>query len=144
MKLKAKQYAALALVVLTSSVGANQTVRITPPQDVRNVICEATYGLKFPTAKDVAAVAWVESRFNPKAKNGISKGLMQVNNGSYNLDVNVWKGVSMLAQLNSTLGNHKASFLAYNVGLAGYKSGRGREGYYRKVMEARNKVDITC
>lgn len=144
MKLKVKQYAALALVVLTSSVGANQTVRITPPQEVRNVICEATYGLKFPTAKDVAAVAWVESKFNPKAKNGISKGLMQVNNGSYDLDVNVWKGVSMLAQLNSVLGNHKASFLAYNVGLGGYKAGRGREEYYRKVMDARSKVDITC
>ena len=141
---KRKNLAAVALVVLTSSVGANQSVRITPPQDVRNVICEATYGLKFPTAKDVAAVAWVESKFNPKAKNGISKGIMQVNNGSYNLDVNIWKGTSMLAQLNSTLGNHKASFLAYNVGLGGYKSGRGREGYYRKVMDARSKVDITC
>ena len=135
---------AVALVVLTSSVGANQSVRITPPQDVRNVICEATYGLKFPTAKDVAAVAWVESKFNPKAKNGISKGIMQVNNGSYNLDVNIWKGTTMLAQLNYTLGNHKASFLAYNVGLGGYKSGRGREEYYRKVMDARSKVDITC
>jgi hypothetical protein len=141
---KRKNLAAVALVVLTSSVGANQSVRITPPQDVRNVICEATYGLKFPTAKDVAAVAWVESKFNPKAKNGISKGIMQVNNGSYNLDVNIWKGTTMLAQLNSTLGNHKASFLAYNVGLGGYKSGRGREEYYRKVMDARSKVDITC
>ena len=132
---------ALASIVLTSSAGAEIP---TPPQEIRNIVCEATKGLLFPTARDVMAVMWVESRFNPKAVNGKSKGLMQVNGGSFVPWVNINQGVNMLQDLHSVLGNPKAAFLAYNSGLGGYKKGKSNPEYFRKVHETKKGVVEPC
>lgn len=128
---------AVALVIATSSAGAEIPV---PPQEIRNLVCEATKGLTFPTARDVMAVMWVESRYNPQARNGKSKGLMQVNGGSYNPWVNIGQGVSMLQDLYKVLSNPRSSFLAYNSGLGGFQKGKSNPGYFDKVNKAKKEL----
>lgn len=129
--------AVAALTVLTSSAGAEIPV---PTTEVRNIVCEATKGLTFPTARDVMAVMWVESRYNPQARNGKSKGLMQVNGGSYNPWVNIGQGVNMLQDLYKVLGNPRSSFLAYNSGLGGFQKGKSNPNYFDKVNKAKKEL----
>lgn len=70
------------------------------------------------------------------AKNKRSKGIMQVNNGPWDLAENMKAGVKLLREYFEMLGNKKAAILAYNCGPANYIKGRCRNiNYYVKVKE---------
>lgn len=98
----------------------------------------------FPTAKDILAVAGVESSFNPKAKINLKTikdkslkrdpalGLLQVRPGSWNLkpsdlqtiDSQIKTGADILHKYYIRLGNREAALHAYNVGMTNFKTGK--------------------
>lgn len=93
------------------------------------------------TPEDVLAIAMVESGFKPNARNGISKGLMQVNKGSYDVETNMKQGVDLLVDYHSQLGSKRKAIQAYNVGISRYKRVGPKAGasYFLKVDRARRK-----
>jgi soluble lytic murein transglycosylase-like protein len=91
----------------------------------------------------IIAVMQVESKFNPKAENMSSKGLMQVNlryhrkkfsgTNPFNIYANVYVGTSILKECMDRRGNNLTRALkCYNGG--------GDPGYVKKVMTALNNV----
>lgn len=89
----------------------------------------------FPTTQDILTIIKIESNFNPKAINGVSRGLMQVNHGSMNPSTNMKQGVKLLREYYLTLDSMKSAVIAYNIGIGNYLKGRvkkrGRE-YWNK------------
>lgn len=132
----------LFVVTLTSSAGTE--IMPVPTEEVRKVVCRETSKLEFPTAKNVLAIMWVESRFNPTAVNGKSKGLMQVNNGSLLPEKNIKQGIDMLRDLYSKLNSEEASLLAYNSGISAYKRGKINRRYLALIKEAEKNVQEPC
>ena len=94
----------------------------------------------FPKREDILAVIQVESRFDPKAHNRKSQGLMQVNNGGFEVEGNIKKGSALLHSCYKETGSEKGALLCYNVGLGGYKRGHGKVAYFKKVREAKALV----
>ena len=94
----------------------------------------------FPKAQDILAIAKVESRYNEKARNGISHGVMQVNHGPWDLVANMQAGVKLLRENYEKLGSIKAAVSAYNLGIGGYLKGRRNQPYFLKYQEARNEI----
>lgn len=74
----------------------------------------------FPKSIDIISIARVESRFDSKARNGKSHGIMQVNHGSFDLESNMKAGISLLRSLYLKLGSEKAAVIAYNIGIGNY------------------------
>jgi soluble lytic murein transglycosylase-like protein len=105
----------------------------------------------FPKAIDIISVARIESSFNPKARNKDSKGIMQVNYGSYNLEKNMLSGISILREYYLKLGSPQAAIIAYNIGIGNYlskkflKSGHvyyNRFKTHRSLYEKTNEVNF--
>lgn len=95
----------------------------------------------FPTKEDIMAIASIESNFNRNARNGISKGVMQVNRGSFELGVNMSQGVSLLREYYELLGSKKAAVLAYNAGPSNYRRGRYKISYWKKFQKERVRYE---
>lgn len=100
----------------------------------------------FPKAKDILAIAGIESSFNPDAKSGLRRdkavGLMQVRpkvwNMSpeelYDVENSIKTGSDILHFYFKKLHNRDAAVAAYNVGLGEFRSGNNAEGYVSKYM----------
>lgn len=94
----------------------------------------------FPKAHDILAIAKIESRFNEKARNGISRGVMQVNHGPWDLTLNVQAGVKLLRSYYEQLGSAKAAIVAYNIGIGNYIRGKRNPTYFAKYQGAKNEI----
>lgn len=92
----------------------------------------------FPKLEDILAVACIESNYKPRARNGISNGIMQVNRGPFDLVLNMQSGVSLLRSYYLLLGSEKAAVIAYNAGPTNYKRGRFKNLYWNKYLEVRD------
>lgn len=104
-------------------------------------IADSLASPKFPKVEDILAIAWIESTFNPKAKNSISNGIMQVNNGSFDMRKNMEQGVKLLIEYYNTLGSEKAAVIAYNVGIGNYRKGNFGLKYWNKFQKAKKEIE---
>lgn len=91
------------------------------------------------TPVDILSFISVESGFNPKARNSRSRGLMQVNGGSYDVETNMRQGVALLVDYHDQLGSKDAATKAYNVGISRYKATGAGGRYLSKVKAERKK-----
>lgn len=96
----------------------------------------------FPRKEDLLALIAVESKFNPTAKDGKSKGVTQVNVGfhylpnPYQIGANIAKGVEILKGCYETAGrSRKGAFLCYNAGEGAYLKGRYNISYFQKINQ---------
>lgn len=91
---------------------------------------------EFPKAKDILAVAGIESSFNPNAKSGLkvdkARGLLQVRPKVWGLDAKkdlatpdqqIKHGADILHSYHQKLGDVDASLHSYNIGLTNFKRG---------------------
>lgn len=92
----------------------------------------------FPKVTDILAVMKIESNFEVFARNRISRGLMQVNHGSYDIAKNISEGVELLRKYYVMLGSKRAAVLAYNAGPANYKRGHFKVLYWKKFEGAKH------
>ncbi len=104
-------------------------------------IADSLASPKFPKVEDILAIAWIESTFNPKAKNSISNGIMQVNNGSFDMRKNMEQGVKLLIEYYNALGSEKAAVIAYNVGIGNYRKGNFGLKYWNKFQKAKKEIE---
>lgn len=112
----------------------------------------------FPTAKDILAVAGVESSFNPNAKSRLKRdpaqGLMQVRPRVWDIpeedittiDGQIKHGATILRQYYEKLGSREAALHAYNVGIANHKKSasnpaKGNPRYVPKINKDRSLYD---
>ena len=121
---------------------------ISPPQKVLDIASQLEYE-DFPKAKDIITIARIESGFNPKARNGVSRGIMQVNHGPWDMEKSIRKGTEMLRYLYIQLGSEKAAIMSYNIGIGNYLSKRklrvgkiylNRFNHHRKLYE--NTIEL--
>lgn len=129
---------------------------VIPPMEIMNRAKELAYK-DFPTELDILAIIMVESSFNPYAVNKEeskinpkrklppSRGLMQVQNGSFDIYVNMRQGTALLREYYIKLKrNRKAAVKAYNIGIGAYKRGEAKisaEEYWAK-FKARRKAYV--
>jgi hypothetical protein len=99
----------------------------------------------FPSRNDILAIVVIESKLNPKAVSGGSKGLMQIHKSShmnklkgrslFDIEANIEIGVQILREYFLELGgNKKAAILAYNAGLGNYLRKRFKTEYYKRYL----------
>lgn len=93
----------------------------------------------FPKASDILAIARIESTYNEKARNGISRGVMQVNHGPWDLAANVQAGVKLLREYYEKLGSIQAAVMAYNIGIGNYLKGKRNFAYFDKFKGAKHE-----
>lgn len=113
---------------------------IEPPLNVIQIAIENEYG-DFPKKEDILAIARIESGFNSNARNKISVGIMQVNNGPKDLQMNMLFGIRMLRNLYIKLGSEKAAVIAYNIGIGNYLKDKllvSGNNYYLKFRKHRS------
>lgn len=122
-------------MVLSSSAYAlhprGQITYIDPPEKVV-ALAQLLAFEDFPKVKDIVVIARVESRFLANARNGISRGIMQVNRGPFEIAANMQAGVKLLREYYLQLGSEKAAVIAYNVGPGNYRKGRYTSHYWLK------------
>lgn len=94
----------------------------------------------FPKVVDILAIALIESTFNERAQNKVSKGIMQVNHGPWELFANVQAGVKLLREYYEILGSIPATVQAYNVGIGAYLKGKRVPSYLAKWRKAHEQV----
>ena len=103
----------------------------------------------FPTAKDILAIAAIESSFNPKAISGLKSdpaiGLLQVRPKIWGIDpqklegsigMQISTGAKILNLYYRKLHSKNAAIAAYNVGLGDFMSGNDASGYVNKFYHA--------
>lgn len=109
----------------------------------------------FPKAKDILAIAGIESSFNPNAKSGLRKdpaiGLTQVRPKTWGIDKNelatpeqqIKKGAEILHQYHQRLGGDvEAAVHSYNVGITNFKRQKGlNPKYVEKFKKERELYD---
>ena len=112
----------------------------------------------FPTAKDILAVAGVESSFNPDAtsrlKQDPARGLMQFRPQVWDIPVEdlntidgqIKHGANILRQYYEKLGTREAALHAYNVGITNHKKSlsnpaKGNPRYVPKINKDRSLYD---
>ena len=116
---------------------------IEPPQEVIE-IAEKEGFEDFPKAVDILTIARIESSFNPKAKNGKSNGIMQVNHGSFKTETNMKSGILMLRELYEKLGSSRSAIIAYNIGIGNFlkkKSMISGQKYFDKFSKHRSSYE---
>jgi hypothetical protein len=107
---------------------------IEPPTNVITIARELAYK-DFPRAADILAIIRIESAFNPKAKNKMSNGIMQVNYGPFNIRENMVKGVALLREYYEMTHSVIGAVKSYNIGIGNYFDGllkRSAEDYWMK------------
>ena len=75
---------------------------------------------------DILSIIRIESGFNPNALNRNSIGLMQVNDGSWELVQNMTQGAALLRQYFIMTHSKAGAIEAYNVGIGNYFRSRLR------------------
>lgn len=125
-------------VLLICSCNASADRLIVPPANVIKLANKLSY-TDFPKAIDIISIARVESGFNPNALNleiskinpnrkiQSSKGIMQVQGGSFDVTKNMTAGVEILREYYLNLKSKKAAVIAYNIGIGNYKRGKCKE-----------------
>ena len=107
---------------------------IEPPSKVVHIARELAYP-DFPRAADILAIIRIESGFNPKAKNKMSNGIMQVNYGPFDIRSNMIKGVILLRQYYEMTHSVIGAVKSYNIGIGNYFNGlltKSAEDYWSK------------
>lgn len=106
----------------------------------------------FPTARDILAVAGIESSYNPNAvsqlKRDPARGLMQVRPGVWGLSPAELKttedqiriGSDILHQYYKKLKSKEAALHAYNMGITNYKRGKTNPRYVTKFQRELSKL----
>lgn len=97
----------------------------------------------FPRKHDILAVIAVESRFNPNAISGGSKGVMQVLvkthrdkiSGKFDLKEQIRVGTLILRTNYEQTRNSNGAVMAYNVGLGAYERGSRPRAYLSKFSK---------
>jgi hypothetical protein len=111
-----------------------------PPQEIVKYAQKFSY-TDFPKTIDILAIGRVESNFkvkafnkeeskkNPKRKLPPSRGVMQVQGGSFDLSTNVMQGALRLRTyyLDECNRNIECTIKSYNAGPTGHKSGRAKD-----------------
>ncbi len=108
----------------------------------------------FPTAKDILAIAAIESSFDPKAVSGLrydpAVGLLQIRPRVWglnreklenNITEQIKTGAEILHLYYKKLHNKEAAVAAYNIGLTDFLNGRTAEGYIGKFKQAMRAYD---
>ena len=109
----------------------------------------------FPKAKDILAIAGIESSFNPNAKSGLKRdpaiGLTQVRPKTWGIDKKdldtpeeqIKKGAEILHQYHKRLdGDVEGAVHSYNVGITNFKKGKGlNPKYVEKFKKERSLYD---
>jgi hypothetical protein len=136
----------LAVLLLPSISFAGKKVvekYIEPPEQVQIIAYREGFH-DFPKPADIVTIARIESSFNPKARNKMSKGIMQVNYGSFDLEKNMISGVKMLRELYLKLGSARSAIIAYNIGIGNFYKKRhmiSGNQYYRRFNKHRDKYE---
>lgn len=122
-------------IFLICSFNVSAERLIVPPANVVKLAHKLSY-TDFPRPVDIISIARVESGFkpdalnleiskiNPNRKTKSSKGIMQVQGGSFNVEKNMTQGVSILREYFLILKSKKAAVIAYNIGIGNYKRGK--------------------
>lgn len=110
-------------------------------QQVYDLATEHSNGQEFPSRTDLMSIAWIESTFNPLAKNGPSNGLMQVNHGSFDPDRSMAAARALLIEYYSKLKSVKATIIAYNCGIGNYLKGNYRQEYWYKYRKGKTLIE---
>lgn len=125
-------------VLLICCQGVSAERLIVPPANVVALAHKLSY-TDFPKAIDIISIARVESGFNPNAlnpeistinperKTRSSRGIMQVQGGSFDLVENMTEGTKILREYYKRLKSKKAAVIAYNIGIGSYKRGKCKE-----------------
>lgn len=122
------------MALWTASSNAMQFIE--PKPEVTKLARELAYE-DFPKVSDIFTIIRIESGFNPRAKNNISNGLMQVNHGSFNIRQNMIQGVSILRQYYLMTHSKEAAIRSYNIGIGNYFNGlmkRSADDYWNKFQ----------
>lgn len=139
----------ITLLAFTAAQPALAERIIVPPQYVVDIANRLEYQ-DFPKTVDILAIIRVESAFKPSARNpeasspvGPSNGLMQVQNGSFDVNTNMRQGVGLLREYYIRLGRNKeAAVKSYNIGIGRYKRGGAKisaEVYWSKFKKRRSE-----
>lgn len=106
----------------------------------------------FPTAKDILAIAGIESSYNPNAvsqlKSDPARGLMQIRPGVWGISPSELKtaedqiriGADILHQYYTKLKSKDAALHAYNMGITNYKRGKINPRYVAKFNNELRKL----
>jgi hypothetical protein len=111
---------------------------IQPPAEVFSLVTQLAYP-DFPAAADILSIIRIESGFNPKAINKNSQGIMQVNEGPWDVAGNMHAGVNLLREYYIRTGSAKAAIVSYNVGIDNYFRSRLRGSQLEYLLKF-NKV----
>lgn len=113
---------------------------ITPNAQITKIVTRLAYS-DFPKASDIFSIIRNESSFNPKAHNEnereSSNGLMQVQDGSFDIHENITQGVARLREYYKLTGSIKGAVESYNIGPQNYlhkKLTISGEAYYKKFL----------
>lgn len=132
----------MAFLLLSVAPGltyGSPRAKIHPPEKLV-AIAEMLAFKDFPKATDILAIAKVESSYDEKARNGISRGVMQVNHGPWEVSANVQAGTKMLRDLYEKLGSVSAAVMAYNIGIGNYLKGKRNHTYLSKYQGAKHEI----
>jgi len=128
----------LTMTAMTASVYA--CGEITPNREITKTVTRLAYS-DFPRASDVFAIMRNESSMNPLARNHTaresSNGLMQVQNGSFNIHTNIAQGIAKLREYYKLTHSVRGAVESYNIGPRNYLNHRLRysgEAYYDKFL----------
>lgn len=111
-----------SVIFLLSFVFTHQALacgEITPNKAVTKIVTRLAYS-DFPKAADILAIIRIESEFNPRASNESeresSHGLMQVQNGPFDIHENIAQGTAKLREYFMLTHSIKGAIESYNIG----------------------------
>lgn len=137
------KYILALLVILLWSNQAFSMGFISPSEEIRKIAQELAYD-DFPKASDIFTIIRIESAFNPKAVNGVSNGVMQVNHAPFDIRRNMQQGVAILREYYLITKSKEGAIKAYNVGIGTYLKGHliaAQNDYYSKFQSQRGSYE---
>lgn len=137
---RSRIFLALALTMTAISTSALACGEITPNKEITKTVTRLAYS-DFPRASDVFAIMRNESSMNPHARNHTvresSNGLMQVQNGSFNIHTNIAQGIAKLREYYKLTHSVRGAVESYNIGPRNYLNHHmilSGEAYYDKFL----------
>lgn len=130
------------LATLILLIWSSQTIAagyISPSKLIKQIAREFAYD-DFPKTSDILTIIRIESGFNPKAVNGVSNGIMQVNHAPFDIRENMRQGSSLLREYYLITKSKEGAVKAYNVGIGNYLKGHlivAQNDYYSKFQSQR-------
>jgi len=121
---------------------------ITPNAQVTKIVKRLAYS-DFPKASDIFSLIRIESSYDPDASNESeresSHGLMQVQDGPFDVEENIARGVARLREYYMLTHSKKGAVESYNIGPKNYLNHKltlSGEAYYDKYL-LQKKVYVT-